>query len=43
MKRIFESSRGSYGSRRMSRALQVPGHDVGRHKRQDSYRKMVWL
>ena len=29
MKQIFESSHGSYGSRRISAALQALGHDIG--------------
>ncbi|MFK0571201.1 IS3 family transposase [Endozoicomonas sp.] len=32
MKQIFESSRGSYGSRRMSKALRALGYDIGRYK-----------
>ena len=32
MKQIFESSRGSYGSRRMSKALRALNYDIGRHK-----------
>lgn len=32
MKQVFDSSRGSYGSRRMSKALRALGYDVGRHK-----------
>nr|WP_281416967.1 IS3 family transposase [Kistimonas asteriae] len=32
MKEIFESSKGSYGSRRMSRALRALECDIARHK-----------
>ena len=40
VRELFEASKGTYGSRRMSRALRELGFDVGRHKARSLMRKL---
>lgn len=40
IKDIFESSQGTYGSRRMSNALRALGHNIGRHQARSLMRKL---